>query len=155
MSGNDKFASLVKALDVEIAKFDQDGRANRGRATRRAARLTGLGWTYSGVMLIDRLKDSETIRMTELAKRVGTTASTITKLTRDLEDKGLVYRVPDEQDGRVSFVGLTEEGRRIAAAIDLGRSEALQQVLADWSQDELEQLIVLFARLTADLRRLP
>jgi DNA-binding MarR family transcriptional regulator len=154
VADNQTRTSLIRALDASIAGFNQDGRLGRGRATKRANRLTGLDWTYSALLIMEGMKENETVRMTELAELAGTTPPTVTKLIKDLEGKGFVDRTPDEQDGRASIVGLTEEGRRVADAIGRARLEALQQVLSDWSEDDLERLTVSFERLRADMRRL-
>ena len=53
----------------------------------------------------------------------------MTKTLRRLEDDGLIIRVPDERDRRVSYVQLTSEGEERAAA-------ALAVVLGEW-QDAL------------------
>ena len=149
-----KRADLIRAVDASIAGFNQDGRLGRERATRRAQRLTGLDWTYSALLILEGMKDSTMLRMTQLAELVGTTPPTVTKLIKDLEERGLVDRTPDEQDGRASFVSLTEEGRRVAESLGRARLESLRQVLGDWSEDDLERLTVLFERLRADMRRL-
>ena len=154
MAAKQDFRCLIRGLDKAIAQFFQEGHASRDRVTRRAVRLTRLGWTYSAVMLVDRLKDGEMLRMNELAERTGTTPSTISKLSRDLEKQGLVHRTPDALDGRAGFVGLSERGRQVAAAIDRARLKALEEVMADWSEDDLQQLLALFARLQIDMQRL-
>jgi DNA-binding MarR family transcriptional regulator len=154
VAGNPKHASLIRVLDASIAGFNQDGRLGRERATRRASRLTGLDWTYSALLIMEGMKENAMLRMTELAELVGTTPPTVTKLIKDLEREGLVDRTPDKQDGRASIVSLTEEGQRVAEAIGGARLEALQQVLGDWSEDDLERLTVLFERLRADMGRL-
>jgi len=145
---------LIKAVDLSIAGFNQDGRQARERATKRAKRLTGLDWTYSALLILEGMKDNGVLRMTQLADLVGTTPPTVTKLIKDLETRGFVDRTPDEQDGRASFVGLTEEGRRVAEAIGQARLESLLQVLDNWSDGDLEQLTLLFERLRAAMRRL-
>ena len=151
---DERRAGLIQALDASITGFNQDGRLGRGRATRRAARLTGLTWTYSALLILEGMKENATVRKSELAELVGTTPPTVTKLIKDLEDKGFVDRTADEQDGRASIVNLTDEGRRVAEAIGRARLEALRQVLSEWSADDLERFTVLFERLRADMRGL-
>lgn len=146
--------NLIRSVDVAIDAFNQDGRLSRGRATKRAGRVTGLDWTYSALLIMQGMKDNSMIRMTDLAELVGTTPPTVTKLIKDLEARGLVDRTADEQDGRVGIVGLTERGRQVAEALGLARIEALQRVLVDWSEEDLERLTVLFGRLRADMRRM-
>lgn len=154
MANNRKRTSLIEAVDAAIAAFDQDGRLSRERATKRAGRVTGFDWTFSALLIMQGMKDNGKLRMTELAGLVGTTPPTVTKLIKDLEDRGLVDRAPDEQDGRASFVSLTMEGRRVAQAIGRARVDALANVLEAWSEDDLERFAALFDRLRADMRRL-
>jgi DNA-binding MarR family transcriptional regulator len=154
MAGGPKRNSLVKALDASIAAFNQDGRLGRGRAVRRARRLTGLDWTYSALLIMEGMKDSATLRMSALAQLVGTTAPTVTTLVKELEARDLIDRTADEQDRRASIISLTEKGRQVAEALGRARLDALGQVLDGWSEDDLGQLALLFERLRADMRRL-
>jgi DNA-binding MarR family transcriptional regulator len=145
---------LIEELDASIMEFNQDGRLSRERATRRARRLTGLDWTYSALMILEGVKDNATLRMSQLAASVGTTPPTVTKLVKDLEERGLLTRTPDDQDGRASILSLTEEGRKVAESIRRARLHELTQVLEDWSPEDIERLDQLFERLRADMRRM-
>ena len=66
---------------------------------------------------------------TFLSKYVVQTSGGMTKTLRRLEYDGLIVRVPDESDRRVSYVQLTPDGKERAAA-------ALAVVLGEW-QDAL------------------
>ena len=154
MPGKAERSSLIRTLDEAINAFNRDGRLGRQRAIRRGRRLTGLDWTYSALLIMEEMKGNRTLRMSELAELVGTTPPTITKLVKDLEGHGLISRVPDEQDGRASIICLTDEGRRMAESIGRKRIDYLDQVITDWSDDDLERFIVLFERLRADMRRM-
>ncbi len=154
MPDNTERKRLIQALDSSIAGFNRDGRLARGRATRRAERLTGFDWTYSALMILEGLKDDAPLRMSQLAESVGTTPPTVTKLVKDLEEKGLVARVSDEQDGRASILSLTTKGQEVAEAIGQARLQSLAEVLTDWDPDELETIDRLLERLRADMRRM-
>jgi DNA-binding MarR family transcriptional regulator len=154
MAGKPERSSLIQTLDEAINAFNRDGRLSRQRAIRRGRRLTGLDWTYSALLIMEEMKESRTLRMTELADLIGATPPTITKLVKDLEGQGLVSRVPDEQDGRASILSLTEEGRRMAESIGGQRIADLHQVITEWSDDDLERFITLFERLRTDMRRM-
>ena len=78
-------------------------------------------------MLLEGLKDQTTMRMSQLAESVGTTPPTVTKLIRDLEDKGLITKSPDQEDGRASIISLTDRGREVAASIFHARQESLRR----------------------------
>ncbi len=145
---------LIEALDASISDFNQDGRLSRARATRRARRLTGMDWTYSALMIIEGLKDQASLRMSQLAESVGTTPPTVTKLIRDLENKGLITKSPDQEDGRASIISLTVKGHEVAESIRHARQASLRQVLADWTAEDLERFTALFERLRSDMRRM-
>ncbi len=146
---------LIEALDASIAGFNKDGFLGRARATRRARRLTGMDWTYSALLILEGLKDNDTLRMSQLADSVGTTPPTVTKLVRDLEDRGLIARRADADDGRASILSLTEKGREVVGQIGRARLADLSGVMAEWDEADLRSLNVLFERLRADMRRLP
>ena len=154
MEYSKKYRKLIRDLDRSIAQFDQDGRTHHGRMTARARRITGLGWTYSAVILLGAMQENTMTRMTDLSERIGIASPTVTKLIKDLESKGFVKRVPHEEDGRASLVGLADEGRRVAAMIDRARLKALEETLVDWSEEDLQHFIALFTRLQTDLQRL-
>jgi len=145
---------LIRDLDQAIQAFDRDGRTNHARATGRARRITDTDWTFSALLIVEGLRVHDNVRITALADLIGVAAPTVTKLVRDMEARGLITRATDARDGRASIVALTSEGRRMAEAIIEARSQALQRVLADWREEDLERFLLLFQRLQADMRRL-
>ncbi len=61
--------------------------------------------------------DSEGIRLTALSDRLGITKQAVQQLVDDLEEIGLVERVPDPSDGRAKLIRWTTAGRD---GIDVG-----------------------------------
>jgi len=151
MSEDRERMKLIEALDASIAGFNKDGRISRGRATRRARRLTGMDWTYAALMLLEGMNENDGLRMSQLAEYVGTTPPTVTKIVRELEDRGLVTRRPDDDDGRASILSLTDKGRQVAESIGHARLEDLGRVIAGWSEADLERFVSLFEQLRTDM----
>ncbi len=60
--------------------------------------------------LLKQLFDKKVCSMTELARSIGRTKSTVTVLVEKLEREGYVCRVPNESDSRGVLVQLTEKG---------------------------------------------
>lgn len=56
--------------------------------------------------------DLEGTRLTELARRMGVSKQAVGQLVGDLEDFGVVERVPDPDDGRAKLVRFTHAGQR-------------------------------------------
>jgi len=63
-------------------------------------------------------KINQSLKMSEIAKKLMIKESRITKIIDGLEKKGLVARCPDSQDRRVCQVVLTEKGLNIKSTID-------------------------------------
>lgn len=74
----------------------------------------------------------------QIARLLHVHPSTLTGILKRLERQGLVRRRPDPRDGRRSFVGVTEKGRRLAAAGAGTVEAAVEQVLAAMSPAQVE-----------------
>ncbi len=84
----------------------------------------------------------------ELAKRLNTSASTVTRMAAPMEKLGLVSRQSDTRDARLAFVVLTKAGatRVVEARATLAKQSAY--VFRDrWAPAEIEQLSALLGRL--------
>jgi DNA-binding MarR family transcriptional regulator len=107
--------------------------------------------TSSGEMDLDRsaygilcrLADEGPQRLGALATAFGLDPSTITRQVQALEKAQLVHRRPDEVDRRASILDLTEEGHVVLQHTRAYRRERLEEMLTEWSRNELEE----FARL--------
>ena len=91
------------------------------------------------------------MRRVDLAGSVLLTASGITRLLDGLERAGYVDRAADENDARVTYAVLTDEGYeklRDAAPTHVG---GIRELFGDrFSRDELETLAELLDRLPSD-----
>jgi DNA-binding MarR family transcriptional regulator len=91
------------------------------------------------------------LRRVDLAESVLLTPSGITRLLDGLERAGYVARAASEQDARVTYAVLTDDGYeklRSAAPTHVGSIRALFGEL--FSEEELELLAELLGRLPAD-----
>ena len=111
------------------------------------------GLTLNGyeVMLHLAHAPDRRLRRVDLAESVLLTASGITRLLEGLERAGYVGRAASEQDARVTYAVLTDEGYeklRSAAPTHVG---SIRDLFAEhFSSDELEALTELLGRLPAD-----
>jgi len=86
----------------------------------------------------------------ELAKRLNTSASTVTRMAAPMEKLGLVSRQSDARDARLAFVVLTETGAtRVAEARATFAKQAAYVFRDRWAPEEIEQLSALLGRLVA------
>ncbi|MDU2928212.1 MarR family winged helix-turn-helix transcriptional regulator, partial [Bradyrhizobium sp.] len=72
----------------------------------------------------------------------------ISRLSRELEDKGLVARVPDPQDSRAMLVSLTRKGRELQSKM-LPQSIACDRFLLQGL--DRQKLVALLTKLDQNL----
>lgn len=75
-----------------------------------------------------------------IGNKVLLASSSITYVIDQLEKKGMVERVQNEDDRRVTLVSLTEEGQELMESIFPQHSEVIKQLFNDLSDEELHQL---------------
>src|SRR5690606_18063721 len=71
----------------------------------------------------------EGVRLTQLAERVGVTKQAVAQLVDELEEMGLVERVPDPSDGRAKRIRFSARGRE-GLMLGLGVLKKLERELA-------------------------
>lgn len=86
------------------------------------------------------------IRLAELATATYIDASTASRQTADLVDRGLLMRQADPADGRASLLALTDAGERAVRDLIRAREEFFTTALADWEPDDIRQLAELLGR---------
>jgi len=72
------------------------------------------GMTVAGAAVIQVLYLEGPLRLGALSRRLGIAPSTLTRNVERIEERGLVERVPDPDDGRALRMRLTTSGRRAA-----------------------------------------
>lgn len=143
--------------------MDLPTRGNLGHLLLKAARLYDAeairrvqrrypGVRSSHTALMPHL-DPEGTRATVLAERMGISKQAVGQLVQDMEDMGLLERVPDPADGRARLVRLSADGRA-AAVQGLGVLADLQAELArELGEDEVRRLVDLLERVLGVLER--
>jgi DNA-binding MarR family transcriptional regulator len=91
------------------------------------------------------------LRMGELSKRMMVTGGNITGITDQLEQEGLVARVPDPNDRRVYTVKLTETGRRTFAEMAVVHEGWIAEMLHEIPPEDKGQLIALLSQMKQHL----
>jgi len=105
-----------------------------------------------GIMCL--LADDGPQPLTALAQAFCLDPSTITRQVRALQDQGLAERRTDTGDRRASILDLTERGRTVLATTRARRRYRLNQVLADWREEDLVDFAQLLAQFNASVHRL-
>src|SRR5919112_1765359 len=106
---------------------------------------------YSSFPLLKLLSHQGPIRLSGLASVLGLDASTVSRHARQLEDRGLIERTEDPDDGRASRVAISEMGNTCLAKGFETRRQLMTHALDGWTDDERDTLRELLHRLVQAL----
>ena len=107
----------------------------------------------SAYAILCRLDDEGPQRLGALASAFGLDPSTITRQVQSLERAGLAVRSTDKRDRRVSLLSLTDAGLHAVQTTRAHRRSQLNQVLADWPQDDVDRFAELLERFNQSLEK--
>ena len=108
-------------------------------------RCTGI--SASRYELLYQLYQTEEITQSTLQKAVNIDSSAITRHLKQLEANGMVTRRRNPTDNREIFVSLTEEGHKDIVGYRKDNIGFVQQMLHDFTPEELENLSDMFNRM--------
>ncbi len=109
------------------------------------------GIEYPAYGLLARLVIDGPRRTTALAEAVYADTSTVSRQTSALIRHGLVERRPDPEDGRASILAPTPDGLRTFRDNRRRHNDNMARVLSGWSEQDVNRLAELLARLNTDL----
>ena len=124
-----------------------------GRQLRQ--RQPGDAIEYSAFPILKLLSHQGPMRLSALAAVLGLDASTVSRHARQLEDRGLLERTGDPDDGRASRVAVSTQGAACLAQGFETRRRLLTHALDDWTDEERETLRTLLHRLVRNVTTQP
>ena len=104
--------------------------------------------------VLAHLAVAEGVLSSHLAERVGLDRARTSRVVSSLTDKRLIARTPRPGDRREIVLHLTETGRALYAALFPRALEINDELLASFSDAEVEQLENLLGRLLAEATRM-
>ncbi len=111
------------------------------------ARLGGIGFTEFVLMHHISQAEGGRMRRTDLAEKLGLTASGVTRLLLPMEKIGLVRREADKNDARVSYVTLGAGGKQKLAE-GMERAELfVEEIIPAGKLKKLEDVTKLLAEI--------
>jgi DNA-binding MarR family transcriptional regulator len=152
-------------MELKLEPAERLERARRLRAGIRAlvrrfsfserANVECCGMTVAQWAALEVLQAEGPLRLGDLGARLGIAPSTLTRNLDRLEERGLVARVEDPEDGRAFRVTLTGEGRNAGARVTRMEEEFAGTILdrlppgrqADLV-DSLEEMLVAVREAT-------
>lgn len=98
----------------------------------------GLNATEFTVLELLYSKGRQPIQM--IGKQILLASSSITYVVDRLEEKGMVKRVADNLDRRVTFCELTDEGKALMEQIFPKHAEKIAELFEECTQEEIQSL---------------
>jgi DNA-binding MarR family transcriptional regulator len=150
----------VNALETDIAQLVERLDHTMGSLTRtatirrfytRLAATAGTSLERPAYLVLKQLVADGSRRITDLAAEHGVEASTMSRHTKALEDAGLVAKIGDPHDRRVSLAEPTAAGRRLVSRFEAARHQFLAGVLSGWEGHDAERFVALFERFVDDV----
>lgn len=123
--------------------------ARLGRRMRQ--RLPGEELEFTAIVLLKTLHHQGPLRLSALASLLEVDASTVSRQVRHLEERGIVERTDDPDDGRAFRIALSQEGRVRLESGAQRRRDFVARLLDSWPAEDRERLRVLLNRLNDDL----
>ncbi|MEV7993369.1 MarR family winged helix-turn-helix transcriptional regulator [Streptomyces sp. NPDC086077] len=119
-------------------------RRARASAGRMHPQLSLVSYT-----LLGHLEERGGCRASDLAAHHTLDKSAVSRQVAALERAGPIERRQDPEDHRVQVLDLTDAGRRILAQVTVSRRAAVQERLADWSEEDLRRFAGYLERYNA------
>ncbi|GAA4839002.1 hypothetical protein GCM10023221_15650 [Luteimicrobium xylanilyticum] len=141
-------AAGIDAVERELAMLVRRTRS----ASRRLAEELHRDVDPTAYSLLVRLSEAGESRPSDLAEHFGVGKPTVGRQLACLEERALVARRPDPDDGRAHIMALTAQRESWVARQRERRQAALCESFAAWSDDELADLARTLARLNDALR---
>lgn len=91
----------------------------------------------------------------EIAKRIGIEGPTLTRMLDMMESEKLVERLPDPADRRAKLIRLTDRGEDALSEAGGVAASLREQILAEFSEEELAQINGFFERFLQRIKDLP
>jgi len=139
---NRQARQLQQAITALVRRF----------ALAERADVSCCGMTVAQAATLQALSEGD-LRLGELSRRLGITASTLTRNLARLEERGLAERVTDPLDGRAQRVALTAEGRIAAAEVVRQETAFARSVLECLPPGSAAATIDAFEHLLAAVRK--
>lgn len=111
-----------------------------GRLHRRFSRRAVGGLTPSQLSVLVTVEQHGPLRLGDLATREVITPPTVTRLVSSLQDRSLVDRVTDPEDGRAALIEISQAGVTLLEEIRRERTAFIAQRLSSLEPEQRAQV---------------
>jgi len=103
--------------------------------------LAELGFAWNQFSVLKTIGQGESLTLSEISARVHRKNSNVTPIIDFLVDKGIVERIPDKKDRRITRVRLTEEGVAIREQAIAHHDNFIKELYGALNTDEIKTFI--------------
>jgi DNA-binding MarR family transcriptional regulator len=128
---------------------------SRALKSETERRLSAHGVHAGQQFVLECLWEEDGLTPSEIARRIGVEAATLTRALQRMEAAGLVRRQPDEQDKRRIRTWLTARGQTLRAPVTEAMAQLQQDSVALLSEHEAELLAEALTRMSHSLKSEP
>ena len=98
--------------------------------------------------IIQRLESQNIkVKISDISDELNLPRPGVTRTVKDMEAKGYLQKFSSDEDGRITFITLTEEGRRLSDKYDRKYDGALSQYLDCISDEDADCTIRTIEKL--------
>ena len=121
----------------------------RSRQVQEAIGISGAQGNILDYILVEGEKRS--IYQKEIEREFGLRPSTATEALQNLEKRGLIRRIPDEQDGRYKRIVFTEKASQVKEALRQEIRQSEELLLRGISSEEKTVFLEIAERMLENL----
>ncbi len=125
------------------------------RIQQQQAAAAGVSLSPQALRVLERTLESGRTTPGGLATHLDLDPGAITRLLRQLEEAGLVVRGRSPEDGRISTVEATGEGREAFERFRRVIWDQVRRALSEWPDEDVSALAGLLDRLVLDVQKEP
>ena len=139
---------------IESALHTLARRLKQARLHDFVLKQAGLDIDQAGLAILYALHaEKASLRVTDLAERLGIDAPAVTRKAQRLERLGLVSRARDAEDARACLLRLRAQGQEAIERFLAARHQWLTTLLADWPAAERCDFARRSCRFAGDIHR--
>ncbi|MCS7462658.1 MarR family transcriptional regulator [Paenibacillus doosanensis] len=107
------------------------------------------GMTSAQGFVLEKLESEGPLKVSQMAEAMCYTAGAITSLADKLLSAGYVERERDDEDRRVVYLRITEEGRKMLGTIREQRKTNIKTFFGNLSDEDVHHLIRIYKEILA------
>jgi len=107
--------------------------------------------TFPQYIVLEMLTKDKALKMKDVAKALHVSLPATTKLIDRLVRLKLVLRIYDKTDRRVVYVGLTDQGKKVAIRSKESRRKLIEQIFSNLTERERRTYLGILRKVKANL----